>query len=279
MGYEIAVALIIVVVLAVGIILFMISASYRYKLDRQSISVSQLPASFDGTKILFLSDIHRRVIPDKVIQRCKEAGGAELVFIGGDLREKGVPLQRSRDNIRKLSTIAPIYMVYGNHDYDEDIRAFDVMLRDEGVRVLVNESVILEQGDGSRIRLIGVDDPRTGRDRLEMALREARDDEGTFTMLLAHDPILVDKLQSCDRVDLVFSGHTHGGQISLPMLGSILRSAYSRGWFSVGNTETTGSASASRLFVSCGFGTSRIPLRYNAPAEYHLFTLQCPAAD
>jgi len=279
MGYEIGIALTVIVVLAAGLMLFMITASYRYRLDRQSISVKQLPASFDGTKILFLSDVHRRVIPDKVIQRCKEAGGAELVFIGGDLREKGVPLQRSRDNIRKLSTIAPIYMVYGNHDYDEDIRALDVMLRDEGVRVLVNETVILEQSDGSRIRLIGVDDPRTGRDRLETALREAQDDEEAFTMLLAHDPILVDKLQSSDRVDLVFSGHTHGGQISLPFLGSILKSPYSRGWFDVGNSTTTGAAWASRLFVSCGFGTSRKPMRYRAPAEYHLFTLRCPAAD
>ncbi|UVI32361.1 metallophosphoesterase [Paenibacillus spongiae] len=279
MGYEIGIGLTGVAVLAAAAVLFMIGISYRYRLDRQSIHVGRLPASFDGTRILFLSDVHRRAIPDAIMKRCQDTGGVDLVLIGGDLREKGVPLERSRDNVRKLRAIAPVYMVYGNHDYDEDIRAFDVMLRDEGVRVLVNESVVLEQGDGSLIRLIGVDDPRTGRDRLKMAVQDMEGEaEADFTILLAHDPIIVDKLQPSDRIDLVFSGHTHGGQISLPIVGAVLRSPYCRGWYTVDHHATTGSALASRLFVSCGFGTSRMPLRLGAPAEYHLFTLRRPAA-
>jgi predicted MPP superfamily phosphohydrolase len=260
----------------------MAKESYTYRLDEQTVALPRLPFSFAGTRILFISDIHRRAIPEDIIIRCKAAGGADLVLIGGDLREKGVPLERSRDNIRKLASIAPIYMVYGNHDHDEDLRPFEVMLQEERVRLLVNESVVLEQKDGSQIRLAGVDDPRTGRDRLALALSEPEDGDSLFTLLLAHDPLIAARMKPDTPVDLILCGHTHGGQIVLPVLGPVFRTKslkhYSRGWFKL--TKRTSPDSVSPLlFVSCGFGTSKMPLRLLAPAEFHLITLHSGAAD
>ena len=261
---------------------YMVRESYRYRIDEQMIELQRLPASFDYTRILFISDLHRRTITDDLITRCKSAGPTDLVLIGGDLREKGVPLQRSRDNVRKLSSIAPVYMVYGNHDYDDDIRPLEVMLHEERVRLLHNESVVLEQNDGSRIRLSGVDDPRTKRDRLEMALSEPADGDQVFTLLLAHDPAIAFRMGKSDSIDLILCGHTHGGQVALPFIGPVMRwpfeQTYWRGWFDLPKRETTG-AWLPRLFVSCGYGTSKLPIRLLAPAELHLFTLRSSAAQ
>ncbi|MBW7473480.1 metallophosphoesterase [Paenibacillus oenotherae] len=262
---------------AVIIILYMIREAYNYQLDCQEVALARLPESFDGTRLLFISDIHRRGIPDAIIQQCKAAGRIDLVLVGGDLREKRVPLERCRSNIRKLSSIAPLYMVYGNHDYDEDIRPLEVMLQEERVRVLVNEAVLLEEKDGSIIRLAGVDDPRTGRANLELALSEHGATGDMFTLLLAHDPIIVRKFKGDTAVDLILTGHTHGGQIVLPLFGPLLKTvsvrSFSDGWYNDSNQRTTGAVSP-RLFVSCGFGTSKIPMRLNVPAELHLFTLR-----
>lgn len=272
-----AVIITIITVAAVILMLYMIRHSYNYQLDRQEIVMRRLPSAFDGTKLLFISDIHRRTIPDAIIQQCRNEGRVDLVLIGGDLREKRVPLERCSDNIRKLTSIAPVYMVYGNHDYDEDIRPLEVLLQEERVRVLVNEAVVMEQRDGSRIRLVGVDDPRTGRAQLEQALSEHEPDEELFTLLLAHDPIILRKFKPDTAVDLVLTGHTHGGQIVLPLYGPLLKTvsvkSFCNGWYIDSNERTTGAASP-RLFVSCGFGTSKIPMRLKVPAELHLFTLR-----
>jgi len=256
-------------------------SSYLYQADIQSIELEQLPGAFDGTRILFIADIHRRKVTPAMIQSCVDQGGVDLVLIGGDLREGGVPLQRSRDNIRQLNKLAPIYMVYGNHDYDEDIRPLDVMLAEEGVRVLVNESVLLEQG-GAYIRLCGVDDSHTDRDRLDEAL--AMDQVSgsgdvphpLFTLLLAHDPVIMERIPQEATIDLILAGHTHGGQIYLPFVGSVFRSICTRGWFDPNRLRGRGAQGYGRqplMFVTSGIGTSKLPIRFRAPAQYHIFTL------
>ncbi|AZN40692.1 metallophosphoesterase [Paenibacillus albus] len=266
----------VVIVGLLSYVLFVI-LSYMYRLDEQSVELQRLPASFDGTNLLFISDIHRRHIPNQMIEKFMAAGGADLVLIGGDIRETKVPLERTRSNIQKLARIAPVYLVYGNHDYDEDMRALEVMLAEERVRVLVNESVVLEQRDGSRIRLAGVDDPRTRRDRLPLALSEPEDGSELCTIVLAHAPILATRMPADAAVDLMLAGHTHGGQIALPFYGPVLRrksdSEYIRGWFELANKATTG-PKLTRLFVSCGFGTSGLPIRFMTPPELHRITLR-----
>jgi len=206
--------------------------------------------------------------------------------VGGDMREKGVPLQRTRSNLRALSELGPVYAVYGNNDYDDRIRELDVLLREERVTVLANESVLLEHADGSRFRLAGIDYAKSRRDRVEMALIDPIDGSASpdrvFTLLLAHDPAIADQLadDSAGMVDLILSGHTHGGQIVLPFSGGWhpVKAArrYRSGWFALAPRKQTG-GHAPRLFVSCGFGTTGLPLRFMAPAESHLFILRTGA--
>ncbi|MBB3109250.1 putative MPP superfamily phosphohydrolase [Paenibacillus phyllosphaerae] len=274
--------LIILLLAAAGIAIlsWMVREANKHRLDAQTVHLAELPASFEGTRVLFLSDVHAREIPDLLIQHAKEDGPVDLVLIGGDLREHGVPLERSRSNIRKLLTLAPVYMVYGNHDYDEDIRSFDVMLREEGVRVLINESVILEQQDGARVRLAGTDDPRTLREDVAMTLSHPEVEPGICTIMLAHDPEIIERLSESEerQINLIMSGHTHGGQIVLPLIGPLVISSnirkYTYGWFTFDGKKQTTATDVRRLFVSRGLGTSKFPLRLGAPAEYHIFTLK-----
>ncbi|QHW30215.1 metallophosphoesterase [Paenibacillus rhizovicinus] len=275
----IAWVVVVIAAAAVSLLGYMMILSYRYRLDEQTVVLERLPAGFDGTSLLFISDVHRRLIPMTVIDAVKAAGGAELVLIGGDLREKSVPALRTRENIRRLRQIAPVYMVHGNHDYDEDIRPYEVLLEEERVRLLANESVVLEKRGGSRIRLAGVDDPRTFHDKPELALAEMEDGRGKlFTILLAHDPIIVQRLKGDEYIDLILSGHTHGGQIALPLTGPLWKgedaSGYWRGWF-----QLPGKTTKPQLFVSCGFGTSRLPLRLLTEAQLHRIILRTPPSD
>jgi len=261
--------------MAIAAAAWMVTEAYRVRLIREEVAFARLPASLDGLRVLFLSDIHRRSIPARLLRRVEQAGGVDLVCIGGDLREGGVPWQRTKDNARLLAQLGPVYAVYGNHDYDDPIRPLDALLREEGVQPLVNGFVLVKGSDGSRLKICGVDDPITGRSRLAEALRRGEGDEpGLFTLLLSHDPNILDRLDGA-QVDLVLSGHTHGGQIALPWYGPLLRSTeiltYLRGW----HVQRRGVAGApARLYVSTGFGTSKLPLRLLAPAEVRLFILR-----
>lgn len=279
MGYSLLILAAAVLGLSVAAIYAMYRYAHNYHMDDQTLASNRLPASFDGVKLLFVSDVHGHRIPQSVVDACIRRGDIELVLIGGDLREGGVPLEQSRGNIRALRNIAPIYMVYGNHDYDDDIRALEVMLREEGVRILSNEAMVLEQAGGGAIRLAGVDDPRTNREDVGLALSGDDSPEGLFTLLLAHDPVIAERLQpdQAAQIDYILAGHTHGGQIVLPLIGPLVTSknirTYTKGWYNGDERQTSGTPSP-RMFVSCGFGTSKFPLRLAAPAQYHIVTLR-----
>ncbi|WP_313997749.1 metallophosphoesterase [uncultured Paenibacillus sp.] len=270
-----------------GLAVRMAYEAFRTAVVKEDVFLPRLPASFDGTRIFFISDLHRRTVPPKLIRSVEEAGGADLVLVGGDIREKGVPLERTGRNLRALSELGPVYAVYGNNDYDDRIRELDVLLREERVKVLANESVLLEQADGSRFRLAGIDDAKSRRDRVKAALADPVDGgggfDGVFTLLLAHDPAIADKLtaDTAGKIDLILSGHTHGGQIVLPFTGGWhpVKAArrYRSGWFALARHKQTGEH-APRLFVSCGFGTTGLPLRFMAPSESHLFILRSGAS-
>ncbi|WP_028561328.1 metallophosphoesterase [Paenibacillus pinihumi] len=265
-------------VLSAAGIVWMLLEAFRVRVKKEEVVFEKLPAAFDGLRLFFISDIHRRAIPERLIELCQNEGGADLVVIGGDIREQGVPLHRIRDNIRQLRRLGPVYAVYGNHDYDESIRPVDELLRQEQAVPLINESVVLNKGSDQLV-LCGVDDPITGREVLQGAFsflnsHDKTSHDSPFTILVSHDPNLIDWLDGLP-VDLMLSGHTHGGQIALPLIGPLSRSSivnkYCRGWFPAADSH---SDTRTRLLVSCGFGTSRIPLRLLAPSETHLLILR-----
>ncbi|WIG28966.1 metallophosphoesterase [Bacillus toyonensis] len=244
--------------ICIGIIflLVMYKEAMRNTVLEHTLEFKEFPQSFQQMNMFFISDIHRRVVSDSLIERIK--GKVDLVIIGGDLAEKGVPLSKISANIQKLRAIAPVYFVWGNNDYEIEYHELDALLLENNVKVLDNTRVVFESELGEKICLLGVDDVGLERDRLDLALADCKE-EG-FRILISHNPDIIKKMSGKEQISLVLSGHTHGGQIRLFPSEKYLKGGV------YNHLNTT-------LFVSNGYGTTLIPLRFRAPAQTHIITL------
>jgi uncharacterized protein len=248
---------IILFILALCLLLYMLKEAFSNRVIENELVFNDFPSSFGKISIFFISDIHRRVVSDTILSMVK--GKADIVIIGGDLAEKGVPMERIKDNVRKLKTIAPVYFVWGNNDYEVDYHELDATLLDFGVKILDNTAVSFESEIGEKLTLLGIDDLNVGRARLDLAISDAG--EAGFTILVSHNPRIIESILPGQDIRLVLSGHTHGGQIHI-----FGYSPYERGKITKKGTTT--------ILVSNGYGTTALPLRLGAPSETHLITLK-----
>ncbi|MBS8264721.1 metallophosphoesterase [Mesobacillus boroniphilus] len=238
------------------LLIYMYRQAFTDRVLKQEISLKDFPKSFGSVRIFFISDVHKRIVADSIINEVK--GKTDLVIIGGDLAEKGVPLERVSANIEKLKTIAPVFFVWGNNDYEFNFHELDSLLYHLGVKVLDNTAVKFESGAGDVLHVLGIDDLSLGKSRLDLAMLDA--DEKGFRILVSHNPAIINSLKPDDNISLVLSGHTHGGQIRIFGCGP-----YELGGIKKKNGTT--------LLTSNGYGTTGVPLRLGARAETHLITL------
>ncbi|WP_456473822.1 metallophosphoesterase [Candidatus Pyrohabitans sp.] len=212
-----------------------------------------------GVRAVHITDTHfsTSIFSSEKVAAAISELNPEMIFHTGDLLTYRRGLGEAVEFLEALRDIAPVYLVLGNHDHWSGIGAEGLkrVLGSKGIVVLANEAV--RSGD---IVIAGVDDPYTGRDNLEKALGSAGD--VAVKLLLAHSPQIIGGASS--RVDVVLTGHTHGGQVRFPGIGALwvpLPRKYRRfeyGLFRVGRA---------RMFVSRGIGTGYIPLRLNCPPE------------
>lgn len=246
----------------------------RLKTRRVGVRLRGLPGAFDGFRIVQLSDLHVGTFTSWRMTRnwIRHANGlgADLVVVTGDLVSGGVAFH---DRIARLVGMlrAPegVAVVPGNHDYFGDGQPLFGLLEDAGVRVLRNASFFIERR-GSRLMVGGVDDAWTGRSDLAQAMAER--ERGVPVVLLAHDPALF-ATAAAHGIELVLSGHTHGGQVAMPLLArwvnlSAWAHRYRLGVYREGN---------STLVVSAGLGTTGPPIRLGVMPEVVLIELR--AAD
>lgn len=236
------------------LILYMWSEAYRNRIRFHTLSFKQLPASFDGYRLFFISDVHRRLIPLAVRHKLK--GHTDLVIIGGDLCEKGVHVKRIEENLKRLSSIAPCVFVWGNND--EEIGRDKLRLLFNQYQIVeLNHSVKTIEINNEHIVIAGVDEVERPSNELAEVIAESK---GSFAILVCHYPSIVDVLPSLHPFSLVLSGHTHGGQIRLFGWGLekkgrlIVKPAYTH-------------------LISNGYGTTAVPMRLGAPAETHVIVL------
>lgn len=248
---------VIIFLLIIFLILWMLKEAFMNKVVRKELHFSAFPASFGKLTIFFISDIHRRVVSDKIISDVK--GQVDMVIIGGDLAEQGVPMQRIKKNIKKLTSLGPAYFVWGNNDYEIEYHELVAALLEQDIKILKNSAVVFESNVGDKITLLGVDDLAMDRDRLDLALMDA--EQTSFKILASHNPEIMKKVIPDYGISLVLSGHTHGGQIRIFGLGLCERGKIKK-------------INQTILLNSNGYGTTSIPLRLGAPAECHLITIQ-----
>ena len=245
------------------------------------VGLTRLPEALDGLTIAQLSDLHYHpYFSASVIRKAVELVVGlkpDLVVVTGDFVT--VPVLRkiftkaAQDAFPCAELLAPlrpklgVYAVLGNHDSKTDPGMVTEALSDRGIRVLRNEAVAVEQ-DGARIWLAGVGDVLTGFARLDASLKPIPGSEPV--VLLAHEPDFADEAAR-HSVDLQLSGHSHGGQVSLPLLGPPvlpeLARKYPRGLRKVGRTT---------LYTNVGLGTIIVPIRVLVLPEVTLLRLRVP---
>jgi uncharacterized protein len=245
-----------ILLIMMALLLLMIYEAHRNKIVHSSVLLEHLPIGFHNLKIFFISDIHKRTVSDKIINEAKNK--VDFVIIGGDLAESGVPIEKVKDNVVRICSIAPTYFVWGNNDYEANFREIDACLLENGVKILDNTSITFESEDGELLNLLGIDDISRGRHNLPLAIEDSQ--EG-FKILASHDPAIEKSITKEQNIGLVLSGHTHGGQIRLFGFGIAQKGGlYDQGYF--------------KTFISNGYGTTKFPLRLGAPAETHIITLK-----
>ena len=269
------------VLLILSLFGWIIWANKALKLNAYTIQSEQIPTSFDGFRIAHLSDLHNAEMGkdnEKLLTRLREAN-PDIIVITGDI----VDCHRTDVDIvlrfaEKAVEIAPCYYVSGNHEslIGEDYDRLKSGLTERNVTVLSDETIVLERS-GETISMIGVNDPGFSIHYLsddcatvmEDKLQNFGVDESEYTILLSHRPELFEIYAEYD-VNLVFTGHAHGGQFRLPLIGGLyapnqgIFPEYDAGLYTSGETN---------MLVSCGIGNSSFPLRFNNRPEVILVEL------
>ena len=235
------------------------------------IESEEIPSSFDGFRIAQVSDLHNAGFWEEVVAALAEAE-PDIIVLTGDLIDSGkTDVEAALSFAEQAVAIAPCYAVTGNHEaWSGD--AWDVLhtgLLREGVVLLENEKLFLDR-EGETVAILGLSDPAFGSDQAAL-LRELTAGEG-YTILLSHRPERMMLYAEAD-VDLVFSGHAHGGQFRIPFVGGLvapdqgLFPEYDAGRFRQGDTL---------MLVSRGIGNSIIPQRICNRPEILVAELKVP---
>lgn len=250
------------------------------QVTRLEIRLRRLPSRFDGLRVVQLSDFHYdRYVDVRVITAAVEAANAlqpDIAVLTGDFVTQGPFTERydvhsarqaepCSEILSQLRVPLGIFAVLGNHDYYTDPEIVAEILRSRGFHLLRNGSFPLER-DGARLWMAGINDAVAGADDLGQALQNIPSSEPV--VLLAHEPDFADWVPP-GKVDLQVSGHSHGGQIVLPIIGPPylppLARKYPWGLRRLGPLT---------LYTNRGVGTITLPIRYNCPPEVTLFTLR-----
>jgi uncharacterized protein len=243
----------------------------RFELKRLDLRFHTLPPAFDGFRVLHVSDLHiGKREPDfpRQVRDFLASVEADICVFTGDSRfehsgDSDHVLEGMRTILSPIRCRHGVFAVLGNHDRSQFVAPF----REMGIRVLINEHARLEQ-NGGHIWIVGVDDAHLFEcDHLPVALDGIP--AGEFKLLLAHSPEVALEAASLG-VDCYLCGHTHWGQIRLPVLGALQINARCPRKFTRGLWSHNGLQG----YTTAGIGTTDVPVRFNCPPEAALITLR-----
>lgn len=225
----------------------------------------KIPEAFDGFRIVQISDLHNASFGfdnKSLLGKIKKLEPDMIVITGDIVDANHTNINVAVDFAREAAAIGPTYYITGNHEdwLDEDERERLIAgLKEAGV-ICMDDEIIQIEKDGSFFGLIGLNDASLTNSTLKNLVSDLEEDE--LTILLAHEPQYIEKY-SRSHVDLVLSGHAHGGQFRLPFVGGLV--APNQGFFPK-YTEGTHIEGDTTMIISRGLGNSIIPVRlFNLP--------------
>lgn len=260
------------ILLALGLGVYSLGVEpYWVELVQVNVAVPSLPERFDGYRIVQLSDLHvTRRTSEAYLEKAASLTNAQtpdLIVLTGDFTTGDPALVREKLEgfLIRLNAGDGVLAVMGNHDHWNDPDRLARILEASGVRLLKNELVRIQR-EGQSLPVIGLDDHMEGLARLDAALTGL--DEGEKALLLVHEPDYAAISWPTGRIFLQLSGHTHGGQVSLPVVGSPVLPAfgrlYPRGLIQVGEMG---------VYTNRGIGTLFPHVRLLTRPEITVFTL------
>lgn len=268
----------IVLLIVIALLLFCSYQNSHLETTYYSYKAEQLGAEFDGYRIVQISDLHNAKFGkhnQKLVDRIRECEPDMIVLTGDLVDSNHTNVDRAVQFVDEIVKICPVYYVTGNHEYWLEASEYDELmsgLTGAGAVILDDQVVEISRGD-AKFRLVGLDDRSLSDGTLGTLLNdqagqkeETADNENSekkeFTVVLAHEPQYLARYAGTG-VDLVFSGHAHGGQFRLPFVGGIVAPdqgffpEYTAGEYYMNGTE---------MIVSRGLGNSVIPVRlFNYP--------------
>lgn len=271
---------VLLVILLTGLAAWIAWGNTALELNRWTIADRKLPAVFDGYRIAQVSDLHNAEMGGKnerLLALLQEAEPDIIVITGDLIDSRRTDMAVALEFAERAAAIAPCYYVTGNHEARiEEYAALKAGLTELGVTVLENSQLLLTRGEDA-VALLGIDDPSFQTDYLSgdseavaaQALAALEIEHDRYNILLSHRPELL-SVYARSGVDLVLSGHAHGGQLRLPFIGGLyapnqgLFPKYDAGMYTEGSTT---------MLVSRGIGNSLLPFRVNDRPEVLLIEL------
>jgi len=240
-------------------------------IESRVIRIPSLPSAFEGFKIALLSDFH--LFPFTTIEMVQKAVALanslqpDLTLLGGDFVYGTV--KSIFDLTPLLTELNPkrgMFAVLGNHDHRQGSQIITRSLTKVGIEVLTNRGITLQVGSDS-IYLAGLDSVSAGHPSPSAAFQARKRDQ--TSLVLVHEPDIIDQLINEIPVDLQLSGHSHGGQVRLPLVGAIMLpewgQIYNLGLYQVGQAQ---------VYTTRGIGMIGLPIRVNCTPEVTQITLQ-----
>ncbi|MBA4533843.1 metallophosphoesterase [Brevibacillus halotolerans] len=245
-----------------------------------NINNEKIPESFDGFTIVQVSDLHNAEFGNNQsrLLNAIKAVSPDFIAVTGDLIDSNhTDVAKAMEFINGAIEIGPVYYVTGNHEARSDQYAkLKQQMLEAGVIMLEDEGTTIKR-EGASIRLFGLNDPNfTATDdayestaMVDTKLKAMLSKNNEYTILLSHRPELFD-IYAENSIDMVLSGHAHGGQVRLPFIGGLV--APNQGFFPK-YSEGVHEKEQTKMIVSRGLGNSIIPVRINNRPELVVITL------
>lgn len=256
--------ILIIVSLFVLFILYSIFIGTKGLFVKEYMVSSNIPDSFDGLKIVHISDIHyNRTFKEKDLKKLVDRVNLinpDIIVLTGDLLDKKIEPSDSKGLLTKylkqMNAKLGKYAISGNHDLKYDY--YVDILKDSDFKDIDNTYELIYYKDYDPIIIAGLSscfDDKNIDDKLEEYKKYIAKNDVKYRILLLHEPDTIDNLS--ERFDLILAGHSHNGQVRLPLIGATIlpdgAKRYYEEHYTINNTE---------LFISSGLGTSNLPLRF-----------------
>lgn len=247
---------------------------FRIEIKKTELISNNIPEGFSGARIIFIADIHcgfffsqKRV--SKIVEKINSLK-PDIMLLGGDyvdyISGSSSYIKPCFDELKKISAPLGVYGVLGNHDHAVSADLTRKSMTNAGIVILDNTAIWINKKN-QRIKIGGVGDMTEDSQEINPTIKDASDKD--LVILLSHDPDYFEHMEK-GKVDLVLSGHSHGGQVTLFGLWAPLMPSRYGQKYRTGIIENE----KSKLMITNGVGTATLPVRFFARPQINIIELK-----